>query len=111
MSFKPASALRLGKEIDRLALLALKDQLVGGSPRALNSWNDSLHFCEWQGVQCNRKHQRISTLHLTYLGLDGIISPFIGNLTFLKEVHFSYNKLKGNIPMEFGHLRRLLYLN
>ncbi|XWS74825.1 hypothetical protein CRYUN_Cryun01aG0031200 [Craigia yunnanensis] len=57
ISFKPA--LALGNETDRLALLALKDQLVGGSPGALNSWNDSFHFCDWQGVRCGRRHQRV----------------------------------------------------
>ncbi|XVE69393.1 hypothetical protein DITRI_Ditri09bG0148800 [Diplodiscus trichospermus] len=111
ISFKPALALGLGNETDKLALLALKDQLVSGSSRALNSWNDSLHFCDWEGVKCGRRHQRVSTLNLTGLELAGIISPFVANLTFLREVSFSYNKLKGNIPMEFGHLRRLLYLD
>ncbi|XVE99731.1 hypothetical protein REPUB_Repub03eG0226100 [Reevesia pubescens] len=109
ISFKPA--LALGNEIDRLALLALKDQVVGGSPGALNSWNDSLNFCHWQGVRCGRRHQRVSTLNLVGLKLSGSISPLIGNLTFLREVDFSDNKLKGNIPVELGHLRRLRYLN
>ncbi|XVF83063.1 hypothetical protein PTKIN_Ptkin16aG0102200 [Pterospermum kingtungense] len=58
ISFKPAFAFALGNETDRLALLALKNQLVGGSPEALNSWNDSIHFCDWEGVKCGRRHQR-----------------------------------------------------
>ncbi|XVE69387.1 hypothetical protein DITRI_Ditri09bG0148200 [Diplodiscus trichospermus] len=107
ISFKPASALGLGNETDRLALLALKDQLVDGSPGALNSWNDSLHFCEWQGVKCGRKHRRVSIVNLGDLKLGGSISPFIGNLTFLIKANLSYNKLTGNIPLEFGHLSRL----
>ncbi|XVE69389.1 hypothetical protein DITRI_Ditri09bG0148400 [Diplodiscus trichospermus] len=111
ISFKPALALELGNETDRLALLALKDQFVGGSPGALNSWNDSLHFCDWEGVKCGYRHQRVSTLNLTGLGLAGTISSFIRNLTFLTKVNFSYNKLKGNIPTEFGHLRRLRYID
>ncbi|XVE69386.1 hypothetical protein DITRI_Ditri09bG0148100 [Diplodiscus trichospermus] len=94
----------LVNEIDRLALLALKDRLVGSFPGALSSWNDSVDFCDWEGVRCGRRHQRVSTLNLTGLKLDGIISAFIGNLTFLREAHFSHNKLKGNIPTEFGHL-------
>ncbi|XVE69394.1 hypothetical protein DITRI_Ditri09bG0148900 [Diplodiscus trichospermus] len=111
ISFKPALALRLGNETDRLALLALKDQLVGGSPGALNSWNVSNHFCDWEGVRCGRRHQRVSTLNLNGLKLGGIISPFIGNLTFLIDANFSFNKLKGNIPIEFGHLKRIRYLD
>ncbi|XVE69373.1 hypothetical protein DITRI_Ditri09bG0147100 [Diplodiscus trichospermus] len=111
ISFKPALASGFGNRTDRLALLALKDQFVGGSPGVLNSWNDSLHFCDWEGVKCGHRHQRVSTLNLTGLEIGGIISPFIGNLTFLRKANFSYNKLKGNIPKEFGHLRRLRYLD
>ncbi|XVF83941.1 hypothetical protein PTKIN_Ptkin16aG0534900 [Pterospermum kingtungense] len=113
LSFKPAFVLALGNETDRLALLALKDELVGGSPRAgpLNSWNDSLRFCDWEGVRCGYRHQRVRALNLVGLKLAGLISPLIANLTFLREVDFSDNILKGNIPMEFGHLRRLRYLN
>ncbi|XVF82583.1 hypothetical protein PTKIN_Ptkin16aG0061300 [Pterospermum kingtungense] len=114
ISFKPA--LALGNETDRLALLALKDQLVSAAAAspgdgALNSWNDSLNFCDWEGVRCGRRHQRVSTLNLVGLKLAGIISPAIGNLTFLREADLSDNNLKGNIPVEFSHLRRLRYLN
>ncbi|XVE99322.1 hypothetical protein REPUB_Repub03eG0188400 [Reevesia pubescens] len=106
-------SLALGNETDRLALFALKDQLVGGgnSTNVLVSWNASLHFCEWQGVQCGRKHQRVISLGLNSMKLGGSISPSIGNLSFLREVSLSDNKLQGNIPMEFGHLRRLRLLN
>ncbi|KAK6227830.1 hypothetical protein SCA6_000170 [Theobroma cacao] len=108
-------ALALGNETDRLALLSLKDQLVGGSPDALNSWNSSLHFCEWQGVICGRRHQRVIALNLSGLRLSGSISPSIGNLTFLRGINLSWNRLQGNIPKELGRLRRLralyLYIN
>ncbi|XVF83993.1 hypothetical protein PTKIN_Ptkin16aG0539400 [Pterospermum kingtungense] len=107
--FKPA--LALGNQTDRQALLALKDELVGGSPGALNSWNDSLNFCDWEGVRCGRRHRRVTSLSLVGLELAGIISPLIGNLSFLREADFSDNMLKGNIPMEFGHLSRLRFLN
>ncbi|XVF83932.1 hypothetical protein PTKIN_Ptkin16aG0534000 [Pterospermum kingtungense] len=113
LSLGPAFAMALENETDRLALLALKDQLVGASPGAgpLNSWNDSVHFCDWQGVRCGRRHQRVRALNLVGLKLAGSISTLIANLTFLREVDFSDNILKGNIPIEFGHLRRLRYLN
>uniref|UniRef100_A0A6N2NK50 Reverse transcriptase Ty1/copia-type domain-containing protein n=1 Tax=Salix viminalis TaxID=40686 RepID=A0A6N2NK50_SALVM len=31
---------------------------------ALNSWNESFHFCEWSGVTCGRRHQRVVELDL-----------------------------------------------
>ncbi|XP_022764259.1 putative receptor-like protein kinase At3g47110 [Durio zibethinus] len=95
---------------DRLALLALKDRLVGGSPGALTSWNASLHFCEWQGVRCGHRYQRVISLNVSSMKLVGSISPSIGNLTFLREVNFSRNRLQGSIPRELGHLRRLRLL-
>ncbi|TYI29596.1 hypothetical protein ES332_A05G327600v1 [Gossypium tomentosum] len=98
----------LGNETDRLVLLALKDELVGGG---ILSWNASLHFCEWQGVRCGGQHQRVIGLSLASMKLGGSISPSIGNLSFLREVNFSNNSLKGNIPREFGHLKRLRSLN
>ncbi|XP_022746726.1 putative receptor-like protein kinase At3g47110 [Durio zibethinus] len=104
-------ALALGNETDRLALLALKDQLVDGSPGALISWNASLHFCEWQGVRCGRQQQRVISLKLNSMKLGGSISPSIGNLSLLREANLSDNSLQGQIPREFGQLRRLRFLN
>ncbi|XVF83233.1 hypothetical protein PTKIN_Ptkin16aG0117900 [Pterospermum kingtungense] len=104
-------ALVMGNETDRVALLALKDQLVDGSPGALISWNASLHFCEWQGVRCGRQQQRVIDLKLTGMRLGGSISPSIGNLSFLREANLSDNRLQGIIPREFGRLRRLRFLN
>ncbi|KAG4148627.1 hypothetical protein ERO13_D05G296800v2 [Gossypium hirsutum] len=107
LSFTLAMAA-LGNETDRLALLALKDELVGGG---LLSWNASLHFCEWQGVRCGGQHQRVIGLSLAGMKLGGSISPSIRNLSFLREVNFSNNSLKGIIPRAFGHLKRLRSLN
>ena len=46
--------------LGRLSLLVLKDKITNGKPDALPSWNDSLHFCEWQGITCSHRHQRVS---------------------------------------------------
>ncbi|XP_012443759.1 putative receptor-like protein kinase At3g47110 [Gossypium raimondii] len=111
ISSKPATLALRSNENDMLALLSLKDQLVGDSHGVLTSWNASFHCCQWQGVQCGRRHQRVVSLNMSGLSLAGFISPAIGNLTFLREVDFSYNKLQGSIPREVGHLRRLVYLS
>ncbi|KAK6270633.1 hypothetical protein POUND7_007731 [Theobroma cacao] len=99
--------LALGNETDRIALLSVKDQLVGAGAGPLHSWNASLHFCEWQGVTCGRRHQRVTALDLDGLKLAGSLSPSIGNLTFLRRLNLSDNRLQGNIPKEVGYLRRL----
>ncbi|KAK4278275.1 hypothetical protein QN277_016141 [Acacia crassicarpa] len=100
-----------GSEIDRLALLALKDKLTNGVPEAPPSWNDSVHFCKWQGVTCNLRHKRVSALTLTNQNFGGTLAPSLGNLTFLKMLNLSYNGLHGKIPKQIGNLRRLMSLD
>ncbi|XP_058099929.1 putative receptor-like protein kinase At3g47110 [Magnolia sinica] len=99
-------------ETDRLALLAFKNGIYGDPLRVFNSWNSSLHFCEWSGVTCSRRrHQRVTALNLKGRGLVGHISSYTANLSFLREIDLSNNTLNGKIPLEVGRLFRLRYLN
>ncbi|MED6161567.1 hypothetical protein PIB30_062020 [Stylosanthes scabra] len=100
----------LSSETDRLALLALKDKFANGDRDALPSWNHSLHFCEWQGVTCTRRHTRVFTLQLQNLDLGGTLAPALGNLTFLAELNLTDLNLYGQIPGEIGRLKRLQVL-
>ncbi|XP_050118826.1 probable LRR receptor-like serine/threonine-protein kinase At3g47570 [Malus sylvestris] len=101
-----------GNETDRMALLAIKAQIKEDPDQFLSSWNESYHFCLWQGVTCSqRHHQRITRLNLGNQSLVGTISPHIGNLSFLRVLHLSDNRLSGQIPPEIGRLRRLQVLN
>uniref|UniRef100_A0A7N0R8F2 non-specific serine/threonine protein kinase n=1 Tax=Kalanchoe fedtschenkoi TaxID=63787 RepID=A0A7N0R8F2_KALFE len=99
-----------GNETDRVALLALKAGLVGGSSEsveALSSWNASLHFCDWVGVTCDGGHERVTALDLGGRKIGGFVSPFIGNLSFLRILNLTENRLEGFIPKEIGLLSRL----
>ncbi|CAL5366284.1 unnamed protein product [Camellia sinensis] len=101
-------------ETDQLALLALKSQIIDDPFKLFTSWNDSVHFCQWNGVTCGRRHhQRVVLLDLWSLKLSGNISPYIGNLSFLRALHLQNNSFVHIIPPELGHLKRLevLYLN
>ncbi|XP_042483199.1 probable LRR receptor-like serine/threonine-protein kinase At3g47570 [Macadamia integrifolia] len=101
----------VGNETDRLALLELKKQ-IDDPYGTLNSWNDSIHFCNWVGVKCSHRHQqRVISLDLESKGLGGNISPSIGNLTFLHSVNIGNNSFKGKIPREIGSLIRLQYID
>ncbi|KAL7164691.1 hypothetical protein ACSBR2_040567 [Camellia fascicularis] len=100
----------LTNETDHQALLAIKDLIQGDPLGALSSWNHSIHFCNWQGVSCGRRHQRVALLNLSSLALVGSISPQIGNLTFLRRIHVGNNSFHGEIPQELGKLFRLQYL-
>ncbi|KAI9070764.1 hypothetical protein K1719_047273 [Acacia pycnantha] len=108
---RTGAAMSSGSEIDRLALLALKDKLTNGVPEALPSWNDSVHLCKWQGVTFNLRHMRVSALKLTNQNFGGTLAPSLGNLTFLTMLNLSYNGLHGEIPKQIGHLRRLMSLD
>ncbi|XP_040361701.1 putative receptor-like protein kinase At3g47110 [Rosa chinensis] len=99
-----------GKETDRVALLAIKAQLKHEHISVLSSWNESSHFCQWEGVGCSRRHQRVTVLDLQSQKLAGSISPHVGNLSFLKELYLQNNSFTGEIPPHIGHLRRLQIL-
>ncbi|KAK2636922.1 hypothetical protein Ddye_031714 [Dipteronia dyeriana] len=92
---------------DEVALRAFKSKIIQGPQRVLDSWNDSSHFCEWEGITCGRRHRRVIMLNLTSKGLSGSLSPYIGNLSFLKVLRLYDNSIQGEIPSEFGQLFRL----
>ncbi|KAK9665004.1 hypothetical protein RND81_14G083600 [Saponaria officinalis] len=99
------------KQTDSIALLRIKSEIVGSFDQGvLSSWNGSFHHCTWEGVTCERGNDRVSALDLSSKGLQGTISPFIGNLTFLVGIRLFNNSLKGKIPNELGRLVRLMHL-
>ncbi|KAJ8617372.1 hypothetical protein MRB53_013558 [Persea americana] len=105
------SVTLLKNESDRLALLAFKDGISDDPNGVLSSWNNSLHFCMWDGVTCSRRHrQRVVALNLSYQSLRGSLSPHIGNLSFIRTIKLYNNTLEGHIPQEIGRLFRLRYL-
>ncbi|XXG46735.1 hypothetical protein AAC387_Pa02g1505 [Persea americana] len=104
-------ASSLGNETDRVALLAIKDQITSDPLGALSSWNGNLHFCKWPGVACSTRHQRVVSLILQSLNLEGSLSPYIGNLSFLRSFSFANNSFHGEIPQEINHLFRLQRLS
>ncbi|XP_058210566.1 probable LRR receptor-like serine/threonine-protein kinase At3g47570 [Rhododendron vialii] len=98
-------------ETDFHALLAFKSNIVLEYQPALSSWNESLHLCDWEGVKCGRRHERVTIIDLTSRGLAGSLSPYIGNLSFLRELSLFNNTFTGAIPIELGNLFRLQKLH
>nr|XP_023892073.1 probable LRR receptor-like serine/threonine-protein kinase At3g47570 [Quercus suber] len=99
-----------GNETDHQALLAFKTQITQAPENVFSSWNDSLHFCKWEGVTCGRRHRRVTVLDLSTRGLVGSLSPYIGNLSFIREIVLANNTIGGRIPDEVGRLFRLQIL-
>ncbi|KAK4587654.1 hypothetical protein RGQ29_018887, partial [Quercus rubra] len=100
-----------GNETDYQALLAFKTKITQDPGNVLSSWNESLHFCQWEGVRCGRKHRRVTVLNLRSRKLVGSLSPYIGNLSFMRVIDLSNNTIGGKIHNEVGCLFRLQVLN
>ena len=99
-----------GNETNHQALLAFKTHITFDPQNIFSSWNDSIHFCEWEGVTCGHKHKRVTVLDLHSKGLESSLSPFIGNLCFIREIVLSDNTIGGKIHDEFRRLFRLQVL-
>ncbi|KAH9717787.1 protein kinase domain-containing protein [Citrus sinensis] len=87
-----------------------------GSPRksqlhdplgVTKSWNNSINLCQWTGVTCGHRHQRVTKLDLESQNIGGFLSPYIGNLSFLRVINLANNSFHGQIPKEVGRLFRL----
>ncbi|KAK9127947.1 hypothetical protein Syun_016744 [Stephania yunnanensis] len=101
----------VGDETDKVSLLAFKQGISNDPLGVLSSWNDSSsNFCKWQGVVCGRRHRRVTALELPEKSLVGLISPSLGNLSFLRSINLGNNSFYGRIPQEISQLHRLRHL-
>ncbi|GJY61459.1 leucine-rich repeat protein [Tanacetum coccineum] len=99
-----------GNETDYLALLSFKSKITHDPYKVLTSWNHSFHFCDWSGISCGKRRKRVTALQLNSQGLEGSLSPHVGNLSFLREISLENNSFQGTIPHELGRLSRLRHL-
>lgn len=95
---------------DHRALISFKASISDDPLGALDSWNDSIHFCHWNGVACGVRGQRVVSLNLSSQHLVGTLSPHIGNLSFVRAIDIEDNDFHGSIPNELGRLFRLQHL-
>ncbi|KAL8141186.1 hypothetical protein V2J09_007207 [Rumex salicifolius] len=89
------------------SLLAIKEEISTDPKSMLSSWNKSFPLCEWEGVECDTRHQRVVSLDLSSSNLVGTLSPFIGNLSFLHTLNLSNNFFHDHIPHQVSQLHRL----
>ncbi|KHN11879.1 Protein BPS1, chloroplastic [Glycine soja] len=99
-----STASALGNDTDQLSSLRFKEAVENNPFNVLASWNSSTHFFKWHGVTCSLNHQRVSALNLQGYALRGLITPEIGNLTFLRYVNLQNNSFYGEIPHEIVSL-------
>jgi LRR receptor-like serine/threonine-protein kinase FLS2 len=97
---------------DESALLAFKSLITVDPYHILaNNWSTSSSVCNWVGVTCDERHNRVHTLNLTNMNLSGTISPSLGNMSFLVFLRLSNNNFSGELPKEICRLHRLKVLD
>lgn len=96
---------------DSLALVALY-QATGGAYWS-SPWDLTKGIATWQGVTTAMQNGelRVTRLSLTSRGIDGVLPPEIGNLSYLERLDISYNNIHGEIPDEIGNFTHLKDLN
>ncbi|KAI3447103.1 hypothetical protein Pfo_003768 [Paulownia fortunei] len=98
---------------DQSVLLTLKSHITNLDPSHILSknWSDSTFVCNWIGVTCGSRHQRVTALDISMMGLIGNLRPELGNLSFLVSLNLSRNFFHGNVPQDFTRLRRLRFMD
>ncbi|XP_042944259.1 putative receptor-like protein kinase At3g47110 isoform X1 [Carya illinoinensis] len=112
MSSLSTDAKILNITTDQSALLALKAHISYDPHHILTTnWSSNTSVCNWVGVTCGSRHQRVTALNLSNYGLVGTIPPHIGNLSFLVSLRIKHNRFHGSMPNELSHLYRLEILH
>ncbi|XP_066321256.1 tyrosine-sulfated glycopeptide receptor 1-like [Miscanthus floridulus] len=85
---------------DKRSLLRFIAELSVDSGLAMSSWwNDTADCCLWKGITCNGDGV-VTEVSLPGRGLQGRISPALGELTGLLHINLSWNALSGGLPLE-----------
>eukprot|EP01018_Ginkgo_biloba_P027336 Gb_24905 [translate_table: standard] len=95
---------------DQQSLLSFTHSISYDPFNALQDWNSSSPFCNWTGVTCDLRRERVIELDLADMGFHGFLSPRLGNLSSLERLYLYNNTLGGHIPPQLGRLSRLTEL-
>ncbi|KAL2529037.1 Leucine rich repeat N-terminal domain-containing protein [Forsythia ovata] len=87
---------------------AFKSQITSDPNKILaKNWSQGTSFCNWIGITCGTRHQRVRGLNLANMGLGGTIVKEIGGLSFLRSLIVSNNNFHGFILDDMGKLSQL----
>ncbi|CAL5330245.1 unnamed protein product [Camellia sinensis] len=99
---------------DCISLLKFKEGITSDPDGHLQTWNTSTSssLCNWTGITCHPQLQnRVIALQLINMGLQGQVSPYISNLSFLTTLSLHDNSFYGNIPTTLGELSQLKHVD
>ncbi|XVE81035.1 hypothetical protein DITRI_Ditri15bG0030600 [Diplodiscus trichospermus] len=97
--------------IDQQALVEFQHQITDPHKILTNNWITTFPVCNWVGVSCATKRNRVEVLNLSNMDLTGNIPPHIGNLSFLISLDLSHNNFHGHLPRELRQLNRLKHID
>nr|GMD10817.1 probable LRR receptor-like serine/threonine-protein kinase At5g45780 isoform X1 [Ipomoea batatas] len=99
-----------GVNYEVAALMSMKNKMRDAF-HVLDGWDiNSVDPCTWNMVGCSQEGFVIS-LEMASMGLSGLLSPSIGNLTHLRTMLLQNNQISGPIPAEIGKLPELQTLD
>ncbi|KAL1211128.1 LRR receptor-like serine/threonine-protein kinase FEI 2 [Cardamine amara subsp. amara] len=92
---------------DGEALLSFKNAVMD-SDGVIGQWRpEDPDPCDWKGVTCDTKTNRVVALSLTHHKLRGPLPPELGKLDQLRLLMLHNNKLYGSIPTALGNCTAL----
>ena len=106
----PTTARNTGSAAgDRAALVAFYNATNGPNWRYKGRWLTDAPIGRWYGVTTDSSGR---VTHLEVIeNVQGTIPAELGNLSSLRELSLTYNRLEGAIPAELGNLSNLKYLD
>ncbi|KAM3240144.1 hypothetical protein ACQJBY_053687 [Aegilops geniculata] len=102
----PTSSCTEQEKSSLLQLLAGFSQNLG----LTESWRSDTDCCTWEGITCSL-NRTVTDVSLASRGLEGSISPFLGNLTGLLRLNLSCNSLSGGLPLELVSSSSIIVLD
>ena len=112
LALPSTSSLPCKNSTDCQALLKFKQAITSDPDGHLQAWNETVPFCNWTGITCHQQlKNRVMAIELTEMLLQGVISPYISNLSHLDTISLQGNSFHGGIPAAIGELSELTFMN
>ncbi|KAJ9567623.1 hypothetical protein OSB04_003589 [Centaurea solstitialis] len=113
VSYVASATLRnINTNTDKQVLISIKSQTTTQPLDALATWDqNSTSPCNWTRVLCDGRGRRVVGLDLSNLHITGLVSPHIGNLSFLRSLQLQDNQFHGKLPETIANLIHLRLLN